>query len=68
MRNTNQADDPLENQNESELTLSVIRPLWQNIEAEMMTNLNDISIDSLCQKAQKSGLVSEGRQSLDFTI
>ena len=68
MRNTNQADDPLENKNESELTLSVIRPIWQNIEAKMMTNLNDISVDNLCQQAQESGVVSEGRQSLDFTI
>lgn len=68
MRNTNQTDDPLENKEGSELTLTVIRPIWQNIETEMMTNLNDISIDSLCQQAQKSGLISEGRQSLDFTI
>ena len=68
MRNTNQTDDPLENKEGSELTLTVIRPIWQNIETEMMTNLNDISIDSLCQQAQKSGVISEGRQSLDFTI
>ena len=68
MRNTNQTDDPLENKEGSELRLTVIRPIWQNIETEMMANLNDISIDSLCQQAQKSGLISEGRQSLDFTI
>ena len=68
MRNTNQTDDPLENKNGSELTLTVIRPIWQNIETEMMANLNEISIDSLCQQAQKSGVISEGRQSLDFTI
>ena len=68
MRNTNQTDDPLENKEGSELTLTVIRPIWQNIETEMMTNLNDISIDSLCQQAQKSGIISEGSQSLDFTI
>ena len=68
MRNTNQTDDPLENKEGSELTLTVIRPIWQNIETEMMANLNAISIDSLCQQAQKSGIISEGQQSLDFTI
>ena len=68
MLNANQTDDPLENKDGSELTLTVIRPIWQNIETEMMANLNDISIDSLCQQAQKSGVISEGRQSLDFTI
>ena len=68
MHNTNQTDDPVKNKEGSELTLTVIRPIWQNIETEMMANLNDISIDSLCQQAQKSGIISEGSQSLDFTI
>jgi hypothetical protein len=34
----------------------------------MMIRLNEVSIDSLCQQAQKSGVASEGRQSLDFSI
>jgi len=52
----------------SSLTQTVIRPLWQNVETEMMIRLNKISIDALCQQAQKNGVASEGRQSLDFTI
>jgi hypothetical protein len=33
-----------------------------------MIRLNEVSIDSLCQQAQKIGIPSEGRQNLDFTI
>jgi Rrf2 family protein len=68
MNNINKLDDPVENNMGSSLTQTVIRPLWQNVETEMMTRLNKISIDVLCQQAQKNGVASEGRQSLDFTI
>ncbi len=68
MRNMEQTGDPLDEETGSELTQSVIRPLWQEIQAEMMDRLNDISIDHLCQQAQSHGVVSEGHHSLDFTI
>ena len=68
MNNINKMDDPIENNMGSSLTQTVIRPLWQNVETEMMIRLNKISIDVLCQQAQKNGVASEGRQSLDFTI
>ena len=68
MNNINKMDNPIENNMGSSLTQTVIRPLWQNVETEMMTRLNKISIDVLCQQAQKNGIASEGRQSLDFTI
>lgn len=68
MNNINKMDDPIENNMGSSLTQTVIRPLWQNVETEMMIRLNKISIDVLCQQAQKNGIASEGRQSLDFTI
>ena len=68
MNNINKLDDPVENNMGSSLTQTVIRPLWQNVETEMMIRLNKISIDVLCQQAQKNGVASEGRQSLDFTI
>jgi Rrf2 family protein len=68
MHSAGQKDVSTSNDIGSELTLTVIRPLWQNVETEILIKLNDISIDSLCQQAQGSGITSEGRQSLDFTI
>ncbi len=52
----------------SELKQTVIRPLWQKLETEMMDLLYDISIDQLCQQAQEGGVTSEGRRNLDFSI
>ena len=68
INNVNKMDDPLENNIGSSLTQTVIRPLWQNVETEIIIRLKKISIDDLCQQAQKNGVASEGRQSLDFTI
>ena len=68
MNNINKMDDPIENNMGSSLTQTVIRPLWQNVETEIIIRLKNISIDDLCQQAQKNGVASEGRQSLDFTI
>ena len=68
MRNMEQAEDALEEDIGSELTQTVIRPLWREIQTDMMARLDEISIDYLCQQAQDNDVVSEGRQSLDFTI
>ena len=68
MNNINKMDDPVENNMGSSLTQTVIRPLWQNVETEIMIRLKNISIDDLCQQAQKNDVASEGRQSLNFII
>jgi len=68
IRSSNQIDDPLDEDVGSDLTQLVIKPIWQSIEIEMMDQLNKISIDDLCKHAQKSGIASEGHQSLDFII
>jgi len=52
----------------SELGRKVVRPLWDELETTLMAQLNDMSIDDLCDQADKAGVVSEGRQALDFTI
>ncbi|MDP6926738.1 MAG: Rrf2 family transcriptional regulator [Rhodospirillales bacterium] len=68
MRQLESANDPLEQDNGSELTRTVIRPMWQEVQSEMMVRLDEISVDDLCQDANKAGVDSEGRQNLDFTI
>ena len=68
IHNGGQIYNDLDDETGSELTQLVIKPVWQNVEIEMMGRLNKISIDDLCQYAQKNGVTSEGHQSLDFTI
>lgn len=52
----------------SELGLQVIRPMWTDMQEEVMRKLDDISIDDLCMKAYQGGIVSEVTQKMDFTI
>lgn len=52
----------------SELGLQVIRPMWIDLQDEIMHRLDSISIDDLCVKAHQTGIVSEIAQKMDFTI
>jgi Rrf2 family transcriptional regulator, iron-sulfur cluster assembly transcription factor len=53
---------------ESELGARVVKPLLDQLQGDMMTQLEAISIDDLCDQALKADVVSEGRSNLDFTI
>jgi len=52
----------------SELGTKIVRPLWDELELDLMEKLNNTTIDDLCSRADKSGIISEGRQNLDFII
>jgi Rrf2 family protein len=52
----------------SELGHKVVRPLWLDLRKEMMARLDKLSVDDLCSHADQAGIISEGRQNLDFTI
>ncbi|MEO5374118.1 MAG: Rrf2 family transcriptional regulator [Alphaproteobacteria bacterium] len=52
----------------SELGSRVIRPMWGDLHDDIMRRLDAITVDDLCMRAYHGGLVSEGREKLDFTI
>ena len=52
----------------SALGHEVVRPLWLELQNELMDRLEELTIDDLCDRAGKAGIVSEGRPNLDFTI
>ncbi len=52
----------------SALGHEVVRPLWLELQNGLMDRLDVLSVDDLCNRANKAGITSEGRQSLDFTI
>ena len=63
------AGDPLaDDTTGSELAVKVIRPLWLDLQNDVMGRLDQLTIDDLCNDANKRGVPSEGRQNLDFTI
>ena len=45
-----------------------VRPLWNEVQEDVMQRLDATSIDDLCKNANKVGIESEGRQNLDFII
>ena len=51
----------------SELGAKVVRPLWIKVQEIVMARLDELSIEELCGKADKAGVVSEDRNALDFT-
>lgn len=52
----------------SELGQTVIRPLWAELQESLMVRLDETTVDDLCNRANAAGVVSEGRQNLDFII
>jgi Rrf2 family protein len=68
VRNVESEDDPLQDDVGSPLGLKVVRPLWLELQDEVMARLDDVTLDDLCVRANRSGIASEGRNSLDFSI
>ena len=52
----------------SDLGRAAVRPLWDELEGEFMQRLDGISIEDLCQRAQREGVSSRTPDRLDFTI
>ncbi len=52
----------------SALGHKVVRPLWTELQNEVMERLDNMTVDDLCTRANQSGIESEGRENLDFNI
>ena len=53
---------------ESALGAKVIGPFWDTLERELMTRLDGVTVEELCQEAEARKIESEGRRSYDFVI
>ncbi len=52
----------------SELGLRIVAPFVQTLQEELMTRLDSVSIEDLCQKARKAGVDQTGEVGVNFTI
>ena len=68
VRKMETGEDPLLTETGSDLGQKVVRPLWGTIQDQVMTQLDAMSIDDLCNQANDAGIESEGRKNLDFII
>ncbi len=62
------SESPAETIDGSKLGNMVVRPLWVDLQSEVMNRLDGITIDELCSRADEAGIDSEGRSRLDFSI
>jgi len=61
-------EDPQKDAPGSQLGLEVVRPLWRELQDQMMQQLDAITVDDLCMRAWKKGLDSEAEGRMDFAI
>jgi len=52
----------------SDLGRRIVRPIWAEMEADMLARLDGVSMEDLCRRARKEGFESEAFRSLDFSI
>jgi Rrf2 family transcriptional regulator, iron-sulfur cluster assembly transcription factor len=62
------ADNPLESEAGAEIGRRVVRPLWLELQDEVMGRLDGITIDELCLRAHRVGVPGDYAARLDFSI
>ena len=68
VRSVESGDDPLDDAIGSPLGQQVVRPLWTELQKDVMVRLDTVTIDDLCTRANRVGISREGRTHLDFSI
>jgi Rrf2 family transcriptional regulator, iron-sulfur cluster assembly transcription factor len=68
VRATDGSDDLLEEGGGAELGRRIVRPLWLELQEEVMRRLDEITIEELCLRAHKVGVAGEYGSRLDFSI
>ncbi|GIK97521.1 MAG: Rrf2 family transcriptional regulator [Alphaproteobacteria bacterium] len=60
--------DPLEEAPDSAIARAVVRPLCTDLQERIMGELDEITIEDLCRRAQAAGIDSKAADRLDFSI
>ena len=60
--------DPASEPDGSEIGVKVVRPIWIDMQREMMQRLDNLTIEQLCARARDSGIMSEAKNIPDSTI
>lgn len=68
VRSLESAEDPIEEDEGAELGRRVVRPLWAELQDEVMQRLDGVTIEDLCLRAHKAGVSGEYAARFDYTI
>jgi Rrf2 family protein len=68
VRSLETGEDPIEGAAGAELGLAVVRPLWLELQEELMQRLDGVTIEELCLRAHKAGVAGEFAARFDYSI
>jgi len=68
VRSLERAEDPIEGATGAKLGRLVVRPLWLDLQDEMMKRLDEVTVEDLCTRAHKAGIAGEYAARYDYTI
>ena len=68
VRGLETVEDPIEAGGGSALGLQVLRPLWVELQEETMKKLDEVTLEDLCTRAHRAGIVGRITESGDFEI
>jgi Rrf2 family iron-sulfur cluster assembly transcriptional regulator len=68
VRSLEHGEDPIEGEGGAELGHKVVRPLWLELQEELMQRLDSITIEDLCLRAHKAGVAGEYAARFDYSI
>jgi Rrf2 family protein len=60
--------DPVSESEGSEIGVQIVRPIWIDMQQEMMERFDALTIEELCNRARIQGIESEGGAETDFQI
>jgi Rrf2 family protein len=62
------AGDPASETDGSEIGIKVVRPIWIEMQHQMMARLDNLTIEELCEKAREQQVPREAASAPDFSI
>ncbi len=68
VRKLERTNDPANEPDGSEIGVKVVRPIWIEMQLEMMARFDNITIEDLCERARDKGVTSELKPVHDFSI
>ncbi len=60
--------DPAQETEGSDIGVKVVRPIWAEMQREMMQRFDKLTVEDLCEQARRQGVPSEAAAVPDFTI
>lgn len=61
-------ENPASNEQGSEIGLKVVRPIWRELQTGIMAQLDQVTVDQLCERARLEAIPSTAADIPDFTI